>query len=194
MTLDQQLRHLEDQRYATWHAAGRELVHWKHDLRRAASPTRLIRKHLGVSLLLAGLLGVLAAPLLRSGPTNHSPTRHHRLHGLWRLAQRLIPQLRGTPGATESSAPGTPPAAHHNGTGSRNVLLAFVLPLLARLDWQAITAAWLAGMSSHRSPPSPSPSPISESSHPTATPAEPHPAAPRPPGDDRNRDVDVWSG
>ena len=199
MTLEQQLRHLEDQRDAKWHRAANELAHWKHDLRRAVSPARLIRKHMGISLLLAGLLGMLIAPPLRSGRTNHSPARRHRLAHLWRLAQRLLPQLRGMAGTKatenggEAAAKISPEISNHHGTGLTDLLRDFVLPLLARLDWQAITAAWLAGIS-HR--PTPATSVAAESARPVNAPAEPQPATtrPRPPGDERNEDVDIWSG
>ncbi len=62
MGLDNQIRRLQQQRQEHLHQAGVDYHRLQRDGRRIASPQRIVRRHVGVFMVAAGLIGMIMAP------------------------------------------------------------------------------------------------------------------------------------
>ena len=173
MKLHKQLHHLEQQRDVELRTITFEFARFKGDLRHTLSPRRVIKKHPATAMLIAAAAGIMLAPGGRkpdSAPTAAPGRRHPLVARLLRVAIGHSPELRDllhvaldeapTAAPAAPASPHAAPAPHAANAHPNGVLASFLLgaivPLLQRLDWQAILAAWMNGMKSHhRSPSSP---------------------------------------
>jgi hypothetical protein len=168
MTLDEELAQLEVQRNAELRNLNYLYSRTRRDIRRAISPDRMVRDHIGLIMGAAAMAGMVAAPAPASG-SGRTAGGH-----IGSLLTKLIPaKFRkfipkpATPSATESSAATPPPGTPASKRGPKprtlvGTLLAELLPLIiGRINWsqllhQAI-AAYTQSMQGKPNPDAPHP-------------------------------------
>jgi len=135
MTLEEQIVALERQRRRELREMTFLFARSRHEVRRALSPDRLIRRHIGVAVAAAAVAGFLLAP--RPGPARAPEFR--RRHNWWGTVLQVLRRGRHGPGASANGA--APSTGTPRAKGLMELLVTELLTVAARrINW----TAWLA--------------------------------------------------
>ncbi len=146
MSLKRELKELQKQKRAELHDLHDTYVATKREVKRRISPDRLVRKHMGVSLGAAAMLGMLFAPRPRAGGSGNGEQRgggffsggiFGLLGGVFRVMLHLIGYFTGPSRQLNSPQPegGQPPARKPTG-----LVQSLVESLLRRVDFNKLVA------------------------------------------------------
>jgi hypothetical protein len=161
MSLSEELAELERQRRHEVRMLHYGYLRTKRDVQRAVSPSRIVRQHMGISLTIAAVIGLILAPgtSRRAAPESHGQGRRPRQGGVsvgWmkKVIGKFFPHGAAfipddaakpeTPGQ-EQNAEATEPGVEKRGIAERLLeLLASVL--LSNINWRSLINQMLHGM------------------------------------------------